>query len=290
MNNERTMNATIEHITPDIARSYLATMKTNRKPSRPVVNRYASDMKNGLWQLTGQGIIFDEEGRLSDGQHRLLSVIESGVTVDFLVIRNEPTDSYLHDRGRSRTTKNSFEVLGMEPWKCSHTMIGVLNALLDFHGKTDNYALSDSVISEFLDDNEEMLRKASSLVGRQMYRAGVVAAIFCCLFNKKNEEKLGKFLEILDSGISYGIGESSPLVLRRTILDARVGANRATLSKRGGHLANRFLISVTLQAVNDYFSAKDRIKNYKERTDRKFDFELVDRLLIPKYLGDKDKR
>jgi len=53
-----------------------------RAPSRTHVLVLAEEMKAGVWVDTGsQGIVFDYYDRLIDGQHRLMAVIESGVTI-----------------------------------------------------------------------------------------------------------------------------------------------------------------------------------------------------------------
>lgn len=44
-------------------------------------------MKTGRWVLNGETICFDSNGVLRDGHHRLLAIIESGVTIEVLVVR-----------------------------------------------------------------------------------------------------------------------------------------------------------------------------------------------------------
>lgn len=56
---------------------------TNRPILSAVVNNYARDMLNGHWWLTHQGLGFDTNGKLKDGQHRLLALVmaaEDGAT------------------------------------------------------------------------------------------------------------------------------------------------------------------------------------------------------------------
>ena len=61
--------------------------KCRQRPlNENTVAQYATDMKCGNWGVTGQGISFDEEGNLLDGQHRLAAVMRSGVSVQMPVI------------------------------------------------------------------------------------------------------------------------------------------------------------------------------------------------------------
>ena len=84
----------VEHITPVIAQKYLETSPENRMTvsSRRVVKTYAEAMRNGEWVLNGETIVFDEDGKLMQGHHRMAAVVESGCSIDFLVVRNVPRD------------------------------------------------------------------------------------------------------------------------------------------------------------------------------------------------------
>ena len=53
-----------------------------------MVDSYALDMKRGYWALNHQGICFDEDGTLIDGQHRLAAIVLSGKTIKMYVFRN----------------------------------------------------------------------------------------------------------------------------------------------------------------------------------------------------------
>ena len=66
------LNATIEKITPILAESYLERNQLgNRHVTMRRVRLYAQMMREGKWELNGEAIIFDEDGHLMNGQHRL---------------------------------------------------------------------------------------------------------------------------------------------------------------------------------------------------------------------------
>lgn len=62
-------------VTPRIAEAWLKKNTKNRSIRKHLLERYASDMRSGLWKLTGEPIIFNCDGTLIDGQHRLQSVV-----------------------------------------------------------------------------------------------------------------------------------------------------------------------------------------------------------------------
>jgi hypothetical protein len=64
-------------------------------------------MLGGNWGLTGQGIIFDDKGRLLDGQHRMHAVILANVPVKFMVVRGISPDMFSRlDVGNKRTSSD----------------------------------------------------------------------------------------------------------------------------------------------------------------------------------------
>ena len=80
--------ASIEKITPAIAKSMLTKNTCNfRRPDQARVTRYSDEQSRGKWKLTGDAIVFANTGELLNGQHRLLAVIKSGVTCEFVVLR-----------------------------------------------------------------------------------------------------------------------------------------------------------------------------------------------------------
>lgn len=87
------MKSKVESITPEYAMEVLEHHNPrNRSIAENTVNSYALDMKNGRWTLNHQGIAFDENGDLIDGQHRLWAVVFSGKTIEMLVTRGIPVE------------------------------------------------------------------------------------------------------------------------------------------------------------------------------------------------------
>ena len=98
-----TMDISIETITPDVARQMIASNTQNRPLSKSVCQRYASEMKDGKWMNDGAPIRFSHSGRLLDGQHRLNAVINSGTTIEAIVVRGLNDDSFqTMDTGKGR--------------------------------------------------------------------------------------------------------------------------------------------------------------------------------------------
>lgn len=84
-----TIKAEVKQVTPAMAEKWLKkNHPKNRKVSWNRVTSFANDMRDGKWELTHQGVCFDKEGFLIDGQHRLYAVIEAKTSVDMFVVHN----------------------------------------------------------------------------------------------------------------------------------------------------------------------------------------------------------
>src|SRR5262249_7313781 len=68
------MKTTQELVTPAIARAWLKRNVCNRPLREPEVEDMRAAFERGEWELTHQGIAFDDHGDLIDGQHRLHAI------------------------------------------------------------------------------------------------------------------------------------------------------------------------------------------------------------------------
>lgn len=84
------LSAEVVQVTPDLAHKWLGKNTHNRRVKDGRVAGYAADMREGKWDLNGESIKFDINGKLLDGQNRLYAVIEANVTVAMLVITGLP--------------------------------------------------------------------------------------------------------------------------------------------------------------------------------------------------------
>lgn len=107
------MDVFMETITPERARKYLQHNKSNRPLRRSHVNRLRSDIENDRWQVTHQGIAFNKDGDLVDGQHRLSAIAESGKAVTMMVTRGVQSDSAMGLLVDVGATRSSADVLNM---------------------------------------------------------------------------------------------------------------------------------------------------------------------------------
>ena len=100
-------------VTPQMAREWLATDQSNRKLKKGAVAANARDMKAGKWNMTGEPIKFDTEGRLIDGQHRLQAVVQAEVPVRMMIVHGlEPETRLFMDTGVKRSAADMLHMSG----------------------------------------------------------------------------------------------------------------------------------------------------------------------------------
>lgn len=103
----------------------------NRSVKSDCVKRYAIDMAKGNWKEdTGELIKISDTNRLLDGQHRLMAIIESGVSIN-LHICYGLSDSVFDviDTGKGRSGGDALQIIGAKNATNLAAMIQVFNRL-----------------------------------------------------------------------------------------------------------------------------------------------------------------
>jgi len=109
------LSVRVEKISPHLAREYLEKNAKNRPIGKGRVKRFAEDMAAGEFSANGEAIIFNGDGSLVDGQHRLLACVESGATFRSVVVRGAPSDAFATvDTGSLRTGADMVGIAGYE--------------------------------------------------------------------------------------------------------------------------------------------------------------------------------
>lgn len=102
-------------ITPAIAEAWLARVpETQRSVKRGAIDQYKKDMLANRWKIDYSPYRFDKNGFLIDGQHRLLAIRESGITVreQAVVFGLDPEDYETLDQGTKRNFADTLKYYG----------------------------------------------------------------------------------------------------------------------------------------------------------------------------------
>ncbi|MTE14155.1 hypothetical protein [Nocardia aurantiaca] len=224
-------------VTPQLAARWLERNTNNRPMSKLMVAQLADAMTRGEWLHTHQGIAFDTNGVLVDGQHRLAAVVKSGRTVRMQVTHGvEPKTFAVLDTGRKRSARDVLSLQGEE------NAAQLASALRVHHLYTTNpdstwtggqSQVTNEQIVEFLAAHPGMrasveLAKSLNKAFRILVPAAAVGHYLTC--STRPDIDQFAWLEGLETGAN--LTEHDPrLMLRNVIL--RLSAGKSTAKADG---------------------------------------------------------
>ena len=228
------VTAKIVDVTPDMAAEMLEHNTMNRNISQLTVKRYAQAMASGEWEQNGQTITLASDGTVLDGQHRLWAVIESGITIPFLIVHNVRKEAIgTIDSGIVRTFRHLLKIKGSE-----HPTTAA--ALTKFAWVYDNYdtemniiscniGLRNPVLECYYDENRELIEHAAAVAdcGNHHFTKSHLAFCFY-LFLRKNPMKAGEFIGMLKTGEKL-YTKHPIMTLRMKLIDNLMSKNKFTV-------------------------------------------------------------
>jgi hypothetical protein len=164
-----------QDISPALAEEYLAKNTHNRPVNKEHVKALAKAMREGRWQVTHQGIAFSEDLVLLDGQHRLLAIIESGVTVRMQVTMGMAKNALFGiDQNKVRTVAQNLGLMGHTYSKIVTAWSNVVKSLLT-GGSERTWTTED--VKQIYAENYESIDRAT-VIHATPIRNGPVGAAY----------------------------------------------------------------------------------------------------------------
>lgn len=211
-------------LTPSMAMAMLERNVGNRRIRVRMVDQYAEQIASGGWPLTGQPIIFSEDGVLNDGQHRLAACVKSGVPLLCDIRFGIPRASFMQtDIGAKRQASDVLEITGEKNVVTLAAAAGHLNAWMRSGGKSiyRSYTPSPREIVQIVEQHPGL--RDSTAVGQhlaQQIRTAPSVIAFChYLGSMRDPEAANRFYGQVASG--EGLLKSDPaFALRKRLIDA----------------------------------------------------------------------
>ena len=266
-------------VTPATAREWLKLNMDNNRHLRPaVVRRYATDMRNGNWELTGVPIVFNKSGKLVDGQHRLNAVIRADVAVDMAVVRNVADSVKIYDRGIGRTTQDIFRIAGLD---ISSAEAALINGVFCYDFHINGGEVSDDMRIEYFEEKRGEIHDAINITrkGKQIRNnlTNNKASYLACYHAYRcgvDGETLSSFFTSANTGFAQE-HQYAAIVFRNYLI-----------SKEAVNMDIPQTVCIAEQAIRDFSAGKPRralyrsgegLYVYKERF-IKMDSELIERI------------
>lgn len=209
-------SVSLETITPEQATKWLSRNENNRNLREAVVNRYARDLLQDGWSLTGDPIQFSGNGRLLDGQHRLSAIVQAKTTAQLFVARglSEGAQQYM-DQGVARTAGDALGLVGHAnpALMASAARLAVQVETGVLFGDRKLQSVSHAQILDWLSEHPEM-GDCAKFVGMAPQRdsslSPTVSAYSYYLFSGIHADDAWDFFNRLGSGAGLELG--SPLL------------------------------------------------------------------------------
>lgn len=229
-------------ITPELAHEILEQRNhNNRKPRATKIRRFASDLAEGSWVLTGDTIKFGTNGELLDGQNRLRGCVTAGVAIETHVVFGiDPVAFKYLDSGTVRTSGDTFKVAGVPnaeiAGKATRWLMIFENPKMDRGTTIPNAELFEHYQKRINKDQLQRSITSAKKVSRLIPTGTLTAMLY--LFERKDDKLARIFSHDLEKMIRGG----------RTLLTRLRNIRR----DNGGRLNERYATAFTVMTWNAY--------------------------------------
>lgn len=225
-------NSFVTTILPEEAEAILESCNDSNRPLKEErVKTYARDMKGGRWPLTNQGLGFDTEGRLRDGQHRLWACFEAKTPFTTTVLVGMADEAQRNiDKGCARSLADDFAMFSHLPDKRKPARwINALVMLVSRRMPAISYADAQILIEVYKEAIFWLVREGQ--LSQKLAAVQVEAALVFAY--KTNPEKVHEFMLLAGTGAGLSAGHPA-MAVRRYVLETaswRTDSPRARILK-----------------------------------------------------------
>lgn len=229
-------------VTPELAEDLLRLNTQNRPMKNNVIERYSNDMKAGKFFFTGESIKISRDGVLLDGQHRLISVVNTRVPIKTNIQTGlDPAIFTVLDTGSLRSFS---DILALKDYKYYNSLpavskfITLIEAGNGFGNLTGKHlrgneamlALVQTLDKELL---EESCKLAFDFKRTKFIEYTLIVAFLYVLTTKGRSQDAQDFLQLLSTGDGLGSSSNSAVwLLRNRLIENLTSSTRLTLDAK----------------------------------------------------------
>lgn len=232
--NNQPIYSLIANVTPSLAESLLNRNTKNRPLYNGMVTKMVNSMVDGEWLYDGTPIIFDQNGVLINGQHRLTALIKAKKTLTFKIeFGYLPSTFSTIDTGRSRSGGDVLTIAGIKfPRETSTTANFIFNFTRNIISESSrknrqerNTSLSNTQLINFVQSNNQIVEsvdfilKTKKKMGRNFKSLVPLYFLtgFHFIFDQKNSELANEFIYKFITGENLSM--NSPIYVLRERLE-----------------------------------------------------------------------
>lgn len=241
-----TISADVEVIDPDEAEEIIGGNVNNRHVRKSKVTRYARAILSEQWTLNGETVKISDTGKLLDGQHRLLAVIEAQHPAAFVVVRGlSESAQETVDIGDKRTLADTLMLRG-EP-NANNLAAALMTAYRISRGSMNHGIVSwptNQDLLDYLEENPRIRQSATANFQAHKNALRYPPSQAWALHFLMSEASSGEEADAFWSGVFDGVGldDASPILTLRNFLIRDLSERRRA--------AVKFRLAVTIKAWN----------------------------------------
>ena len=243
--------STTETVTLAMAESWLERNTNNRPLRDHHVRMLAGEMESGRWHLNGEAIVFDHDGNLIDGQHRLWAAFTSGKAFDSIIVRNvDPKAFATIDSGMKRSAGDALTKNGVK----YGVHVAAILRLVHFvtTGARDHMAITKmsnaetlSLFDRYADVEEAACIVACSMLLRRLMPPTAMGALMY-FARRHDNEKAMEFFDAITTGVNLQRG------------DARLTVRNYFVNRPPGQRPNaRVQLAILIKAWNSWIAGRE---------------------------------
>ena len=199
--------------------------KGNRGITTERVKEFMGYINNGEWKFMSQGMSFSRCGILNNGQHRLMAIVATGISVPIYMTFGEDRAVFdVLDTHRPRGGRDALDILGKSytsTLSAAATMLTRIKKEVFY----SQFRLSNSEVLKVVLENPKLEENTAigSRLGSKFRCSGAALTVGFYLIGtqskkKDKEAKLVYFLDKLDTGL---MDEPGPILLLRDGLSTK---------------------------------------------------------------------
>ena len=248
-------------VTPSLALEIITNhQKTNRRLSNSNITFITKQMLEDTFEFNAENVIFNEEGGLDDGNHRMHSIVKSNKTYNFQIVTGLDKEAFMTmGTGKKRTGNDVFDIQKVPnaSLAASSTRFIYLFRKGKYRKKLSSIvSLTNPELYDYylnLNDFDECVK-----IGNRLYKqsegllTGTLFVGFSYILGALNPEKGAEFMDKLSSGAD--LGKFSPiLALRNNIIknkDKNASVDYTEQVKSIFYCWEKFLKNENLKVLN----------------------------------------
>lgn len=245
-------------IGPDLAEIILAEFNNENRPFSEInIKALTKEMVGGKWYFNGESMTFNNEGNMSDGQHRLKAIIRSGMTFPFFVVCGINRNAFpTINNGRTRTGSDVLGIGGVPSTTHSSSICKFIYGFKNEKysaNRNSNRTLSNTEVLDYYNSLPKVHESVNFGINYAKKANGLLTSTlvggFHYLLSEVDPAKAEDFMIKVCTGVD--LSSDSPITLLRNKLIRSSSNNKAEATYR---LTNEMLIKNLLVCWDKYLA------------------------------------